>query len=150
MATMDPLEIGIYILLALPGFIFIQVHEHHLLRESKPQFEKTLEIILASALIWATALFLPVWWPWGIARGWVVQEMSSVMGGKSQLGAMGRDLRSIRLFGEFFFGVCLWTLVAANLWGILRKVNRVGALIEYFTGRDWYPSGLTRSPRSGR
>jgi uncharacterized protein DUF6338 len=141
---MDPLKIGLYVLLALPGFIFVQVHEHHLLRERKPQFEKTLEIVLASALIWIVALFVPRWWPWEESRQWVVQEISSVLSGGSQFGSPGRALRSVRLCGEFFFGVCLWTLVAANLWGSFRKYSLLNAFIKYVTGRDWYPSVALR------
>ena len=60
MGSFDPLKIGLYVLLLLPGFIFVQVLEFHLLREEKPQFEKTLEIILASAFLWVVAVAVPV------------------------------------------------------------------------------------------
>lgn len=137
---MDPIKIGVYIVLALPGFIFIQIHEHHLLREKKAQFEKTLEIILASALIWILALFVPRWWPWEESRQWVMRETTSVLSGKAPFTSLGRDPLSVQRFGEFFFGVCLWTLVVANLWGVVRKSPRVDAVIKYCTGRDWYLS----------
>jgi len=29
----DPLKLGLYVLLLIPGFIFVQVREYHLLRE---------------------------------------------------------------------------------------------------------------------
>ena len=57
---LDNFKIGLVVVLLLPGFIFIQVQEHHLLREKKPQFEKTLEIVLISCLIWIVALGCPI------------------------------------------------------------------------------------------
>jgi hypothetical protein len=61
--SLDPLKLGLFVLLFLPGFIFVETCEHHLLRERKPQFEKTFEILLWSAFIWLIAFAVPVWWP---------------------------------------------------------------------------------------
>jgi Family of unknown function (DUF6338) len=60
----DPFKLGLYVLLLLPGFIFVQVREYYLLREKRSQFEKTLDIILWSAALWIAACTLPLWWPW--------------------------------------------------------------------------------------
>ena len=56
MDLLDPFKIGIIVLFFVPGFIFIQVTERHLLREKKPQFEKTFEIILWSAFLWVLSI----------------------------------------------------------------------------------------------
>lgn len=56
MDLLDPFKIGIIVLFFIPGFIFVQVIERHLLREKKPQFEKTFEIILWSAFIWIISI----------------------------------------------------------------------------------------------
>lgn len=140
----DPLKVGVYVLLLLPGFIFMQVHDHHLLREKKQQFEKTLEILLASALIWMLAFSVPRWWPWESSRLWVFREVVSLVGGKAALQSLGPGLTSMRLFAEFFIGVCLWTFVTANLWGYLRKKAWVDLSFKFFTGRGWYPTVALR------
>src|SRR6059058_3249949 len=57
---MDAIKSGFYILLLLPGFIFVQTRDYHLLREAKGQFEKTLEIILWSAIIWVGTCTFPL------------------------------------------------------------------------------------------
>ena len=45
---LENIKLGLLVVALLPGFIFVQAREHHLLREKRPQFEKTLEIILDS------------------------------------------------------------------------------------------------------
>lgn len=132
----DPLQLGIYILLLLPGFIWVQTFEHHLLREKKEQFVKTLEIILFSALIWIVAYALPFWWPYSDLRKAVLNSVIiALKSGRS----VPAEWNPNAVVG-FFLTVCGWTFVVANIWGILRKDRRVDARIKRITGRDWYPS----------
>lgn len=141
---MENLKLGLFVVLLLPGFIFVQAQEHHLLREKKPQFEKTLEIILESCLIWIVALTSPFWWPWPQARDQVGNQLVLLL--NSQFGGghvtpphlmTGHDLV---IWAEFFFAVCLWSLIVANIWGIIRKDARIDAAFVFLTGRSWYPA----------
>jgi hypothetical protein len=141
---LENLKLGLLVVLLLPGFIFVQAQEHHLLREKKPQFEKTLEIILESCLIWIVALTSPFWWPWPQARDQVRNELVSLA--NTQFGGghttpphlvAGHDLV---ILAEFFFAVCLWSLIIANIWGIIRKDARIDAAFVFLTGRSWYPA----------
>lgn len=135
--ALDPFKVGLSILLFLPGFIFVEVREHHLARERKPQFEKTLEIILWSAFIWLIAFALPVWWPYSEGRNAVleaVQRTARENGAGEWMTAMPNSSAG------YFLAVNGWAFVVANLWGMARKKTLVDAVIKSITGRDWYPS----------
>ena len=131
---------GIYILLFLPGFIFVQTKEYHLLREKRPQFEKTLEVILFSAIIWMIALASPIWLLGVSAREEVLQVLNTVLE-KDKMKSLLNEILKLKMASAIFFlSVCFWSFIFANLWGIIRKFPRFDSIIKGFTGRDWYPS----------
>jgi hypothetical protein len=133
----NPLGLGLYIFLLLPGFIWVQVYEYHLLREKKEQFVKTLEIVLWSAFIWALAYAMPSGWFGGALRDQVVGTVKNSFNAGIILPSREWDLDVLI---NFFFVVYLQTFIAANAWGFMRKWRRVDGAIKYFTGRDWYSS----------
>jgi hypothetical protein len=135
----DSLKIGLYVLLALPGFVLVQTREYHLLREKRSQFEKTLEIVLWSAAIWIIACASPIWWPFKL-RALALCEAKEAL--QHSAGEVTFDWPKLLTTDAawFFASVCLWSFLGANLWGILRKTPRVDARIRWITGRDWYPS----------
>jgi hypothetical protein len=135
----DALKFGVYVLLVLPGFILVQTREYHLLREKRSQFEKTLEIVLWSAAIWAIACASPIWWP-SNPRSLALCEARAAL--QDTAGSVSFDWPKLltKEAALFFASVCLWSFVGANVWGILRKTPRVDAGIRWITDRDWYPS----------
>jgi hypothetical protein len=136
----DALKIGFYVILLLPGFIFVQTREYHLLRERRPQFEKTLDIVLWSAAVWILACALPIWWPCKPSRtGALLEAAASLRYSEKTANVDWQKLLTVD--SAVFFGVvCLWTFIAANLWGIIRKSRYGDAVLLYVTGRDWYPT----------
>ena len=138
---LDPLKIGFYILMFLPGFIFVQVTEHHLLREKKPQFEKTLEILLISVVIWFIAFYSPVWVMGTASRQSILDGIMKTVVQKGDLNSfIPTIVKNPRAAGIFFLAACIWTFIIANVWGIVRKFPYVDICIKWATGRDWYPS----------
>lgn len=140
---LENIKLGMLIVSLLPGFIFVQAREHHLLREKRPQFEKTLEIILDSCFIWIIALASPVWWPWDAARERLRAEVVTLV--NAQLGSNVSILypmsdKDFVLLAKFFLSVCCWSFVAANFWGLVRKNVYIDAAFTLVTGRSWYPS----------
>lgn len=128
------LKFGLYVLLLLPGFIWVQVYEHFLLREKKDQFVKTLEIILWSAAIWAIAYVTPLIFP--EAKRIVTTALEDVAQSKpSSLTGL-----QINTLIKDFAWVCFWTLIVSIVCSIIRKRRKVDARIKQWTGRDWYPS----------
>jgi hypothetical protein len=135
----DVLKVGLYVLLFLPGFIFVETRDYHLLRQAKGQFEKTLQVVLWSALIWFVGCALPHYWPFGGARRATldgVWHVLSTNGGSENVIASALTSKG----AEFFFSICAWSFLAANFWGILRKFRKVDVVLSFITGRDWYPS----------
>jgi hypothetical protein len=135
----DALRFGVYVLLVLPGFILVQTREYHLLRETRSQFEKTLDIVLWSAAIWTIASASPIWWP-SSPRALALCEAKAAL--QDSAGDVSLDWPKLLTTEAalFFASVCMWSFVGANLWGILRKTPRVDAGVRWITGRDWYPS----------
>jgi len=133
----DPLKFGIYVLLLLPGFIFVQTREYHLLREKRSQLEKSLEILLWSAILWVFACTVSFWWPFRASRAVALCEVRVALRKPETLDL----LEVLTIDSAIFFGVvCMWSFLLANTWGLLRKRRFVDAVIYFCTGRDWYPS----------
>jgi Family of unknown function (DUF6338) len=135
----DALKFGVYVLLVLPGFIFVQTRDYFLLREKRSQFEKTLEIVLWSAAIWIIACANPIWWP-SAPRILAIHEARAAL----QDSTAGVSVDWPKLLttdaSVFFASVCLWSFLGAIFWGILRKTKYIDARIRWVSGRDWYPS----------
>lgn len=123
---------GFYVLLLIPGFIWVQVFEHHLLREKKEQFVKTMEVVLWSGMFWAGALILPCE-PSETLRKSLVYGVRT---GKILASLMVHPREMINVF----VAVTLVALVMANIWALTRKSLWLNALLKGLTGRDWYPS----------
>jgi hypothetical protein len=136
----DPIKIGMYILLFIPGFIFVQIKEHHLLREKIPQFEKTLDIILWSAIIWVVILSIP-YLPFANYERNKIIDTITLLCKKSHLDEIPN---SLLVYKEnliiVFLSTCLWTFIISNLYGLIRKWKWIDSIVKWFTGRDWYPS----------
>src|ERR1051326_5823052 len=99
----DVAKLGFYALLLLPGFIWVQVFEYHLVREKKPQLEKTLEIVLFSALIWILAIVMPFWWPWAGSREICIGSLPGLLGGGHGQASHWTDVL-LRCSSRFFLG----------------------------------------------
>ncbi len=136
----EPLKIGIYILLFIPGFIFVQTREHHLLREKIPQFEKTLNIILWSTILWVISISFP-YIPFANDAREIIFNSIYKLFVENKLNELPINLFEIRQSVlVFFLSVCFWTFILANIFGILRKWKLYNGIIKWITGRDWYPS----------
>src|SRR5215469_5438459 len=109
----DPLKLGIYVLLLLPGFIFVQTRDYHLLREKRSQFETSLDILLWSAAIWMIACASPVWWP-SHFRKLALGDASAALAGS----AVGTEFDWRKLLtadtAVFFGSVSLWAFITAT------------------------------------
>ncbi len=144
---LDPLKLGLYILLFIPGFIFVQTKDYHLLREKKPQLQKTLEIVLMSAAIWLIFITTPILIKkhipvlGNVARSEVIKAIENAFKQDKKIPSLTNEILKIRSSAAWFFvTVNFWSFISAFVWGILRKTNKIDGIILYFVGRDWYPS----------
>jgi uncharacterized membrane protein len=140
-----PVQVGMFILAFVPGYIFIQTLDHHLLRGEKSQFEKTVQVLLASTVIWLFALT----WPWlvpvegekkvliGIVKNTIVSKKP-----KEDI-IVELTMNSGKLALLYVF-VCLYAFITSNLWGVLRRTKTVDYWIRKITKRDWYKTVALR------
>jgi len=136
----DPIKLGLYVLLLLPGFILVQTREYHLLREKRSQFEKTLDILLWSAAIWTIACVVPWSWPFFGHRALALEQARATFRYFAQ-GASPDWPELLTTDAALFFGyICVWVFLIANFWGYSRKTWWVNGIVRLVTGRDWYPS----------
>lgn len=135
----DVFKLGIYILLFIPGFIFVQTKDYHLLRENKAQFEKALEIILWSAFLWVLAGSILIRFLGNCATE-ICKAIQIVISQQNIDFLAATNIEKVGSLGIFFLAVCVLSFILANLWGIFRKNPTVDRWIKWFTGRDWYAS----------
>lgn len=137
------LDIGTAILALIPGFIFIEIIERHLLREAKPQFQKLLQILLASAFLW----ILTFWsfWLFSEIPDSVIESAAILFkteASKDALPTIEIKKQAWSLVGHatgLFFSACMISVLLANLIGVIRKYELIDRKMIWLTGRDWFP-----------
>jgi hypothetical protein len=135
----DAFKLGIYILLFIPGFIFVQTKDYHLLREKKAQFEKALEIILWSAFLWVLAGLILIWFL-GNCSTEICKGIQIIISKENIDFLSAENVKKVSWLAGFFLSVCVFSFIFATCWGIFRKYPRIDRWIKWFTGRDWYAS----------
>ena len=128
-------EFGWYVLLIIPGFIFLQIKDHHLRREKIPQFEKTLEIVLWSAIIWIIAFSIhsvPC-----IGKIESTNKIIEIL--RSEKNLRVELFNNLTLASIFFMTVCFWTFIFANIYGMARKNRFIAAIFKFIFDTNWYP-----------
>jgi hypothetical protein len=134
----DIVQIVIFLLAFVPGFIFIQTIDHHLVKGEKSQFEKTIQILLASTIIWLISLFIPIF-PIQNEKIKIINYIKNNLQDNIEVKVITKGL--IIYFEDIikiYIFLCLYTFIFANLWGIIRRNNRIDNTIRMITKRDWY------------
>jgi len=143
--TLDPIKLGVFILAFVPGFIYIQVVDHYLLKSEKTQFEKTFQIILASTLIWLGALAFPYLFPAIGARNQILDIAKKLLIEQRDWNQFfTKLLQNTESLIVLFFTVCLWSFIISNLWGMFRRIRPIDRVIRGITRRDWYSTVALR------
>jgi len=135
----DPIQIGIFILAFVPGYIFIQTLDHHLLKGEKTQFEKTVQILLASTVIWLLALVCPFLVPVQNEKAILLDIIKkSITEAQVNTDLKAALMDNAGKAATLFITVCIYSFVFANLWGILRRTFLLDRIVRCLTKRDWY------------
>jgi hypothetical protein len=138
----EPVQVVIFILIFVPGFIFVQTIDHHLQKGEKSQFEKTVQILLASTIIWVVVIILPLGLPGLSDRVFVMGLWKDYLGHKENSAAL--LLSNYHKMIYLYVVVCLYTFVSGNIWGIVRRGKTFDRAIRRVTGRDWYKTVALR------
>lgn len=135
----DPIQIGVFILAFVPGYIFIQTLDHHLLKGEKTQFEKTVQILLASTVIWLLALVCPFLVPVQNEKTVLLDIIRRAITEEKAYPVVKADLvTNAGKAAALFITVCVYSFLCANFWGILRRTSLLDRFVRRLTKRDWY------------
>ena len=138
------IQIGIFLLAFVPGFIFIQTIDHHLLKGEKTQFEKTIQILLASTIVWLITIILPLF-PIQLEKNEIIYLIKiNIQDDKGVKNILKEIVKHSEGIIKIYIFVCLYTFLAANIWGIIRRNKFVDKIIRFITKRDWYKTVALR------
>jgi hypothetical protein len=133
----NPVSLILFILVFVPGYIFIHILDYHLVKGEKSQFEKTVQGILASTIIWVIFLFIPIFPFIDIKRKLVINFIFEVFVDNKAIDK--GSLSSIINAGLFLYSlVLIVSAIAGNIWGWVRRRRRIDDYFRFFTGRDRY------------
>ncbi|MEW6775673.1 MAG: DUF6338 family protein [Bdellovibrionota bacterium] len=139
----NPFKLGLYVLALVPGYLFVQIKNHHLLREERSQFATSLEVIFASAIIWVIACLIPPVCLFYADPADLIRLARDAFAAQAE-SMSGEWERLLKEGGLLILLICGWTFLFANIWGKLRQSVRFGSSLNRFFGRDWYPSVALR------
>ena len=132
----NPVSLLLFILVFVPGYFFVHFVDYYLLKGRKSQFEKTVQGIFASTVIWAVFLALPTLPPVAVHRDMALGFVAEMVIGNNEAGGenLGPAVRSALML---YFLVLFVSIAAGNLWGLARrKIERIDWVFRLLTGRD--------------
>jgi hypothetical protein len=135
----NPISLILFILVFVPGYIFIHILDYHLVKGEKSQFEKTVQGILASTIIWVIFLFFPIFPIIDTNRKLIINFIFETFISKKEIDIL--NLRPVINAGLFlYFLVLIVSAVIGNIWGWIRRRKQIDDILRFFTGRDRYRS----------
>jgi hypothetical protein len=129
----NPISLLLFILVFVPGYIFIHTLDYHLAKGEKSQFEKTVQGVLASTIIWVIFLSVPTIPIIDIKRKLIINFVVEVFLNNKTIGAM--DLSSVISAGlVVYFLVLIVSTIIGNIWGWVRRRKLIDDCFRFFTG----------------
>jgi len=131
----SPVKLFIFVLVFVPGYIFVQTLDIHLLKGEKSQFEKTVQVLLTSTVIWVVVYIIPIQY---------ISSMRNIIidyiFGNNDMPENYDKQFIIKISIKIYIITMVAVFLFANIYGIVRKIPCVNKLFITITGRDWYIS----------
>lgn len=125
------------ILLYVPGYIFIQTVDYFLLKREKSQFEKTIQGLLASVVIFVLFI-LNNYQPFNSEKKTIIDLFLLKIQQPNNVYIIPCIVEKMNYFGIFFILLCIYSFVLAFLYSIIRKTKFISTLIQKITNRDYF------------
>jgi hypothetical protein len=136
--SFSPVQLVLFILVFVPGYIFISICDYHLAKGEKSQFEKTVRVLLVSTVIWVLALVCP-YLPFISTKKDIILSYILNIFSHRQIPQSGEDIKNIVMVSLYvYIAVCVYSFILANIWGVLRRLNPIEYCFQRITGRDRY------------
>jgi hypothetical protein len=130
----NPVSLLLFILVLVPGYIFIHILDYYLVKGEKSQFEKTVQGIIASTIIWILFLFLPFM---NEQKSVIIDYLRKIVIGNNLVNedTMSEVINAVLITYSIVF---LVSLIIGNIWGLVRRHQKIDDIFRFFTGRDRY------------
>lgn len=125
------------ILLYVPGYIFIQTVDYFLLKREKSQFEKTIQGLLVSAVIFVLFILID-YQPFNSEKKAIINLLLLKIKQPNNAYIIPYIIEKMKYFGIFFILLCIYSFVLASLYSTIRKTNIVSMIVQKITGRDYF------------
>ena len=133
----NPISLLLFILVFVPGYIFIHILDYHLVKGEKSQFEKTVQGVFASTIIWVIFLFIPTIPLIETKRKLIFDCIFKIFVFNKILD--DKAFNSVINAGLLlYFSVIIVSVIVGNIWGWIRRRKRIDDCFRFFTGRDRY------------
>jgi hypothetical protein len=132
-----PVSLILFILVFVPGYIFIHILDYHLVKGEKSQFEKTVQGLLVSTIIWPIMMFFP-YIPFVMEHRKIVIDYLKDAFITKQLNGNYETESIVNSFIFLYLIVCGYVFVLGNIWGWIRRHKTIDDWFRFFTGRDRY------------
>lgn len=138
---MDILSLNTIFLLLLyvPGYIFIRVTDHFLLKREKSQFEITIQGLAASILIFVIFI-LCKYQLFNAEKEKIIKLWILALYLKNHNGTYVELLEYKNYIAVLYLLLCGYSFLFALLYSIIRRRKRISVFIEKITGRDYFQS----------
>jgi len=125
------------ILFFVPGYIYIQTVDHFLLKRDKTQFEKTIQGLIASMMIWIL-FYLIRWQPLNNEKEAVINLIILRIQTPNNPYVIEYLIKKLPYIAGLFLLLCFYSFIAASVFATIRKTKLVANIIQLFTGRDYF------------
>jgi hypothetical protein len=133
----NPISLILFVLVFVPGYIFVHILDYHLVKGEKSQFEKTVQGILASTIIWVIFLFIPTIPVIDTNRRLITDFIFEIIVDKKTVDK--ESLGPVINAGLFlYFSILFISAIVGNIWGWVRRRKQIDDCLRFFTGRDRY------------
>lgn len=133
----DGIKALTFVLVFVPGYIFIHTLDYHLLKGEKSQFEKTIQAVISSVILWTLFILFP-FQPLNDQKQYIINTFFSIIedpNNKKTISILFQKINySLILFGL----LCVYSFIFAFLYGILRKTRIISKFIQLLTRRDYF------------
>ena len=126
-----------FLLVFVPGYIFIHTLDYHLLKGEKSQFEKTVQAILSSAMIWTLFIIFP-FQPLNDKKESIVNLVLLLLKSPENKFTLPLLLDRLEDGLVLFVLLCVYSFVLATAYAIFRKFRLTGHIIQLITRRDYF------------
>ena len=146
MGDFNPVSLVLFILVFVPGYLYISIVDYFLVRGKKSQFEKTVQGIIASIIIWIFSWFfltlLSMIPAIKTQREIVASFIMLIINIESA--PIKNPVQVISAGLLLLVLVLVISVVAGIAWGRIRRKDSVDGVFRSFTGRDWHKTIFLR------